>query len=251
MKIKIESINSVEFQSFINKLASIAPGIYFKIQENELRAYTYIPQRDAVKIVNAPVEEVFNNLKIEGEYDTEKKIKISFFDASTVIESLKQFDGDFEAVITFEERESDYIATKFTIKNKELTINLSCSDPGLLFNELSEEQIANLSDTANPLWELALTRDTLKKLINLNKLDLDEFFSLVSDDNVIYSVGKTFKKELGTADDVEDFSAKLRKKYLQMLDNDDFRIYMNTNKCIVKAENSHTYLILSLAVSNA
>ena len=129
MKLKIDRIDQHALTEFINRVKLIDSFIYMKVAEGRVKSVVYLPQRDAVKSHSVDVSEIF---QISEWPDTDKEMKIAFFEGNKVIDAIKHFDHDaIKGEIEFIENDEDLVASTFRIFNDELEITLSCSEPTL------------------------------------------------------------------------------------------------------------------------
>jgi hypothetical protein len=245
MKINISKVDQTNFINFVNRLKVIDTFIYFKIKDGVVQASAYLPQRDAVKHHRLPIEQVF---QIEdGEITTEKELKIAFFDASRLTEAFKQFDsGSIQAQIEFIENDEDCVATQFKIFNDELEIKLACSEPSLGYKDLTESQIQSIFnvDSANYVFDMDFS--TTSKVRNLFGLDKEETFSITANGDGVRMKGKTYNM-LVTPDykGVKPGSVTLFKKYLNLLDREDYSANVMDNRVVLRSKDSETLLTIA------
>lgn len=245
MKVTINKVDQTNFISFVNRLKVIDTFIYFKIKDGVVQASAYLPQRDAVKHHRLPIGEVF---QIEdGAITTDKELKIAFFDASKLTDAFKQFDSDsIQGEIEFIENDEDCVATQFKIFNDELEITLSCSEPSLGYKDLTDSQIQNIFniDSANYVFEMDVT--TTSKVKSLFGLDKEETFSISANGDGVRMKGKTYNM-LVTPDYQGNNPTKvtLFKKYLNLLDREDYAANVMDNRVVLRSKDSETLLTIA------
>ena len=248
MKVNISKVNQGKFVSFINRLKVIDSFVYFKIKNSVVEASAYLPQRDAVKHNRIPLAEIFQ-IK-DGEITTDKELKIAFFDASRLIDAFKQFEnegimGEFE----FVENEEDCVASTFRIFNYDLEIKLSCSEPSLGYKDLTDAQISSIFNIEGADFSFGLDTQNISKVKSLFSLDKEETFS-ITNSNGIRLKGKTYnmlvtqKYNGETGDDVTLF-----KKYLNLLDREDYTAHVLSNRVVLKSNDSETLLTIATCQS--
>ena len=142
MKLVVNRIDQHALSSFINRVKLIDSFIYMKMDQNRTTSAVYLPQRDAVKYHSVETNHVFQ-IENDSWTNTDKEMKIAFFDGGKVIEAIKHFDHDaIQGEIEFVENEEDFVASTFRIFNDELEITLSCSEPSLGYKDLTKDQIS-------------------------------------------------------------------------------------------------------------
>ena len=248
MKLNISKVNQGKFVSFINRLMVIDSFGYFKIKDGVVEASAYLPQRDAVKHNRIPLAEIFQ-IK-DGEITTDKELKIAFFDASRLIDAFKQFEnegimGEFE----FVENEEDCVASTFRIFNDDLEIKLSCSEPSLGYKDLTDAQISSIFNIEGADFSFGLDTQNISKVKSLFSLDKDETFS-ITNSNGIRLKGKTYNMLVTQKYDGEsNGDVTLFKKYLNLLDREDYTAHVLSNRVVLKSNDSETLLTIATCQS--
>lgn len=244
MKITINKVDQNNFTSFINRLKVIDTFVYFKIKDGVVQASAYLPQRDAVKHHRVPVEQMF---QIAEPISTEKELKIAFFDATKLTDAFKQFEYDsIQGEIEFIENEEDFVATSFRIFNDELEINLACSEPSLGYKDLTDSQIATIFNVDDANYKFDMDLSTLNKVKSLFGLDKEETFSIEANGKGVKLTGNTYNM-LVTPDYDGKSAGKvtLFKKYLNLLDKEDYTANVLDNRVVLRSNESETLLTIA------
>ena len=242
MKLEIAKIDQHAFISFINRLKLIDSFIYFKIKDNQVISTVYLPQKDAVKHHAVDVNEIFGG---EVTLPEGKELKIAFFDASRIIDAFKQFEHDsIRCEIEFIENEQDYVASTFKIFNDELEITLSCSEPSLGFKDLTKDQISAIFAKDAGSFQFPIDNHGINRLQSLFNLEKEETFDIKSNGKGVQVKGKTFNVVIShTA--TGDGNATLYKKYLALLDKEEYNVHVSNSKVIFDSTESETLLTIS------
>ena len=250
MKITINKVDQNSFTSFINRLKVIDTFVYFKIKDGVVQASAYLPQRDAVKHHRVPVEHMF---QIAEPITTEKELKIAFFDATKLTDAFKQFEYDsIQGEIEFIENADDFVATSFRIFNDELEINLACSEPSLGYKDLTDSQIATIFNVEEANYKFDMDLSTLNKVKSLFGLDKEETFSIEANGKGVKLTGNTYN--MLVTPDYEGTSGKkvtLFKKYLNLLDKEDYTANVLENRVVMKSNDSETLLTIATCNTGA
>ena len=244
MKITINKVDQNSFTSFINRLKVIDTFVYFKIKDGVVQASAYLPQRDAVKHHRVPVEHMF---QIAEPITTEKELKIAFFDATKLTDAFKQFEYDsIQGEIEFIENADDFVATSFRIFNDELEINLACSEPSLGYKDLTDSQIATIFNVEEANYKFDMDLSTLNKVKSLFGLDKEETFSIEANGKGVKLTGNTYNM-LVTPDYDGKAGGKvtLFKKYLNLLDKEDYTANVMDNRVVLRSNESEKLLKIS------
>jgi hypothetical protein len=244
MKITINKVDQNSFTSFINRLKVIDTFVYFKIKDGVVQASAYLPQRDAVKHHRVPVDHMF---QIAEPITTEKELKIAFFDATKLTDAFKQFEYDsIQGEIEFIENADDFVATSFRIFNDELEINLACSEPSLGYKDLTDSQIQTIFNVEDANYKFDMDLSTLNKVKSLFGLDKEETFSIEANGKGVKLTGNTYNM-LVTPDYDGKSAGKvtLFKKYLNLLDKEDYTANVLDNRVVLRSNESETLLTIA------
>lgn len=242
MKLQIDRIDQHSFINFINRLKLIDSFIYFKIKDNQVISTAYLPQRDAVKHHSVPFETIFQTNNVPS---LDKELKIAFFDANRIIDAFKQFEHDsIRCDIEFIENEQDLVASTFRIYNDELEITLACSEPSLGFKDLTSDQISAIFAKDSNSFQFGIDNHTINKLKSLFNLEKDETFDIKSNGKGVNVKGKTFNVVVSQSAN-GDGNATLYKKYLTLLDKEEYDVHVSSNKVVFDSNDSDTLLTIS------
>jgi hypothetical protein len=245
MKIKIDKVDQNNFIGFVNRLKVIDTFIYFKIKDEVVQASAYLPQRDAVKHHRIPVSQVFQ--LEDGAINTSKELKIAFFDAGRLTDAFKQFEfGNIQAEIEFVENDEDFVATEFRIFNNELEIKLACSEPSLGYKDLTDAQIAGIFniDAANYVFDMDYTATS--KVRSLFGLDKEETFTISTNTEGVRMKGKTYNYLVTDSfQGTNPGNVTLFKKYLNLLDKEDYSANVMDNRVVLRSKDSETLLTIA------
>lgn len=246
MKIKISKVDQGNFTSFVNRLKVIDSFIYFKIKDGRIISSAYLPQRDAVKHHTLPLNEVF---VIDGKIETEKELKVAFFDASKLIEAFRQFEYDaIQGEIEFTENDEDFVANSFKIFTDDLEITLACSEPSLGYKDLTDSQLQNIfnTDGAEATFELSYT--DVSKIKSLFGLDKDETFAIAANKDGIRVKGKSYNKLINSIGSPKT-DVTVYKKYLNLFDKEDYATNVFSNRIVLRSKDSDTLLTIATCQS--
>ena len=242
MKLEIAKIDQHAFISFINRLKLIDSFIYFKIKDNQVISTCYLPQRDAVKHHSVSVDTLFGGAVVE---DTTKEYKIAFYDANRIIDAFKQFEHDsIRCEIEFIQNEQDFVASTFKIFNDELEITLACSEPSLGYQDLTTEQIEGIFERSQMDFQFPIDNHSINRLKSLFNLEKEETFDINSNGTGVQVKGKTFNVVISQSA-TGDGTATLYKKYLALLDKEEYNVHVSNNKVVFDSTESETLLTIS------
>ena len=252
MEIKLTRIDVDALTSFISKLTSIDKFVYLKIKGESLASSVYLPEKDAVKVQEVPVDEIFS-----FENQPESDLKISFFNGGKVIEALRNFNGtdadELSAIIECVEMEGEVVATSLKISSSDLTLSLACSDPTLGFMDLTADQIKAIFSKKDLMFDFDLEPFMLSKITTLFGLEKDsDTFKIVYTDDAVRVKGDSYNAKITTTDSstVETGTeVMLYKKYFGLLDKESYVVSVCPNKLVFKSKDSNTLLTVSVCAS--
>jgi hypothetical protein len=248
MEIKIKKLNTLEFQAFIKKLLSIDKFIFLKIGEKSTVSSVYLPQRDGVKLVSVRTEEMF-----EVEKWPDAPVKVSFFNGNKVIEALSHFAGECSGRIIFDKVGNDYFASDFIIETDDLKIKLYCADPSLSFMEMSDEEVKRAFSTTESLFDFEMLTTHADKMKSLFNLDKDkEVFKFKGSKTGVSIEGEGYDAILthqinGLTSDSE---VTVYKKYAPLLDKENYKAVICSNKIVFKSLDTNTLLTIAVAITD-
>lgn len=247
MKLQINRVDQNSFVDFINRLKTIDTFLYFKLRKGQIHSAVYLPQRDAVKLHTVEITDLFSidSLLPEG-----KELKIAFFDAAKVLDALKMFQTDqIRGEFEFIENDEDFVATTMRLFNDELEISLACSDPSLGFKDLTDTQLESIFDRSKSSFDFTLDTTTLSKIRSLFALDKEETFSISASNEEVRVKGKTYNYQANQGYNGTKATATLYKKYLNLLDREEYNVYVSSNKVVMKSNDSNTLLTIATCQS--
>ena len=242
MKLKLDRMDQHALTAFINRVKPIDSFIYMKIANGQINSTVYLPQRDAVKHHSVEVSTIF---QVDAWPETDKEMKIAFFEGNKVIEAIKHFDADaIKGEIEFIENDNELVAASLRIFNDELEITLACSEPSLGFKDLTQEQIDVIFAKDDSTFDFNFDTHMIGKVKNLFSLDKDETFSIKSDVTGVSVSGKSFSVVINP-----DTSGKgevtVYKKYLNLLDKDEQTVHVSGSKVVFNSNDTDTLLTVS------
>jgi hypothetical protein len=252
MQIELKNIKTEILKDYIKKLLSMNKFIFLTLNDKKISSSVFLPQRDAVKLANLKSTDIFD---LNGnESKLEEGIKIAFFNGSKVVDALNFFNKDVSCKIKYDKFGDDLMATDLILFNSKINIKLYCADPSLSFIEMNTDSIKRAFGTPNTLFEFELLTihvDEMKKLFSLNKED--EFFWLYSnkehvgvlahDSSYDSQISKTFKS---TEDECK---VLIKKKYIDLLDKENYYIKICENKVVLKSLDSETLITIAVSIT--
>jgi len=248
MEIKIKKIDTVEFQSFVKKLLSIDKFIFMKVGEKVTSSSVFLPQRDAVKLVNVKTSDLF-----DAEGWPEESVKVSFFNGNKIIEALSHFGGECSGKIIYSKVGNDLVASDFIIENDNLKIKLFCADPSLNFMDMTDDETKRAFATSDSKFSfelLTIHADKMKSLFSLDKER--ETYKLYADSRGVSIKGESYDAIITHSVEVESETEEVTvyKKYSPLLDKENYKVVVCGNKIVFKSLDTATYLTIAVAITD-
>lgn len=242
MKLVIDRVDQHALTDFINRVKLIDSFIYMKMDQSRITSAVYLPQRDAVKYHSVNTDAIF---RLQETPNTEKEMKIAFFDGAKVIDAIKHFDSDaIKGEIEFIENDEDLVASTVRLYNDELEIILSCSEPSLGFKDLTEEQIKTIFSKESSEFNFELDTYSIGRVKNLFTLDKDETFMIKANGKGVNVKGKSFNVLINPESSGKG-EVTVYKKYLNLLDKEEQNVYISPSKVVFASKDSQTLLTVS------
>ncbi len=247
METTIKKINGYELSSFVKKLLPIDKFIFMKIGKEGTVSSVYFPERDAVKLVTTPTKDIFDT-------DISSPIKVSFYNGTKVIDALSHFNGDVRGRIRYTEYDGELMASDFIMENEDLQISLACTDPSLSFMEMSKDETDRAFGTDSSLFQFDLLTTHVDKMKSLFNLDKDEdIFTLYINEKGIGIKGTSYDATLcHSYDSDSDVGTKvvIYKKYVNLLDKENYRVVVCDNKVVFRSLDTNTHLTVAVAITD-
>jgi hypothetical protein len=247
METTIKKINGYELTSFVKKLLPIDKFIFMKIGKEGTVSSVYFPERDAVKLVTTPTKDIFDA-------DINSPLKVSFYNGNKVIDALSHFNGDVRGRIRYTEYDGELMASDFILENEDLQISLACTDPSLSFMEMSKEENDRAFGTDASLFQFDLLTTHVDKMKSLFNLDKDEdIFTLYINEKGIGIKGTSYDATLcHSYDSDSEVGTKvvIYKKYINLLDKENYRVIVCDNKVVFRSLDTNTHLTVAVAITD-
>lgn len=247
MEITIKKINAYELSSFVKKLLPIDKFIFMKVSKENTVSSVYFPERDAVKLVNATTKDIFDA-------DIASPVKVSFYNGNKVIDALTHFNGGIKGRIKYTEYDGELMASDFILENEDLQISLACTDPSLSFMEMSKDETDRAFGIDENLFQFDLLTTHIDRMKSLFNLDKDEdVFTLYASEKGVGIKGTSYDATLCHTYDkgnVNGSKAVIYKKYLNLLDKENYRVTVCDRKIVFKSLDTSTMLTVAVAITD-
>lgn len=244
METKLKSINTINFTSFIKKLLPIDKFIFMKIMPDKVISSVYLPERDAVKLVKVDTSTLFDA-------QIKDTIKVSFYNGVKVVDALNHFGAEANGVIKYQEYDGELMASDVVIKNDDLSVTLACTDPSLSFMEMTNEEIKKAFGYDEYMFSFDLLTGHIDKMKSLFQLDKDDaLFKINNDGGKIHVVGQSYDAFLSNMKDQNNpgTTVSLYKKHINLLDKENYRVYVCLNKIVFRSLDTDTLLTVAAAM---
>ena len=258
MKQKGKTLNFVNIHvnkvyEFLDRFHQFDENLLLELNESEVYAKTYTPDRSAIKYSSLPFEEV---LQMKDKLELPELLKIGLINIKQYQQALKFLDSSSEQVsldihylnLAGLDIEEESVATKTSLNNnKDLQFsfeNGSLSIYGTITNDKFFNDIANIED---PIFEFELKLEDLLKIKKFAAIDkVDNNLNVECKSNDIVFGNQTFKYKI-TSKNTESHKnsvARFPKIYLNMLDGESYRVSIGENRLVFISMDSKTYLVV-------
>jgi hypothetical protein len=259
-EIKVTKINVDLFKDYLGKLIAFNKNIYIKINDSKVESRLYLTQKEAVKVIELNTEDIFEFKKpLDGE------LRMTLGNAKEIIMALGFFTEDnTKAQIS----ESNMDAKAFVLENDQEKFRLYCLDPNFDHLTMEDHEVKAVFETKilnedadsqhSYFANFELDHEMLKKIDSRLKISKDESkFAFKVQDGKAYIVTKN--NELVISEDIEVMEKKdkdgnlvempdsvvLFRKYLSLLDKENYRVFLCSNKIIFESLTSNTKLAIA------
>jgi len=130
------------------------------------------------------------------------------------------------------------MASDFMIGSNDLKINLACADPSLSFMEMTKDEMVRAFSTDDSIFEFDLLTTHVERMKSLFSLDKEEeIFTLYIGERGVSVKGTSYDAILSQnyeGSGGEGSKVTVYKKYLQLLDKENYRVLVCENKLVFK-----------------
>ena len=109
---------------------------------------------------------------------------------------------------------------------------------------MTKDQINAIFTRAESEFEFPIDNHTINRLKSLFNLEKDETFDIKSNGRGVEVKGKTFNVVVSQSA-TGDGNATLYKKYLSLLDKEEYNVHVSSNKVVFDSTESETLLTIS------
>lgn len=258
MKQKGKTLNFVNIHvnkvhEFLDRFHQFDENLLLELNESELYAKTYTPDRSAIKYSALPFEDV---LQMKEDEALPELLKIGLINIKQYQQALKFLDSSSDQVsldihylnLAGLDVEEESVATKTSLNNnKDLQFsfeNGSLSIYGTITNDKFFKEIANIEE---PIFEFDLELEDLLKIKKFAAIDkIDNNLNVECKSGDIVFGNQTFKYKI-TSKNTESRKngiARFPKNYLSMLDGESYRVSVGENRLVFTSTDSKTYLVV-------
>jgi hypothetical protein len=146
------------------------------------------------------------------------------------------------------------MASDFTLANDDLQINLACADPSLSFMEMSKEETDRAFGTEGSIFKFDLLTTHVDKMKSLFNLEREEdTFTLAVNDKGIAVQGLSYDATLAhtyEGEGAEGQKVVIYKKYINLLDKENYKVIVCNNKVVFKSLDTNTHLTVAVAITD-
>ncbi len=250
-KLDFFNVNGVKMSEFLDRFTHFDENLLLEITPTEFYAKTYTPDRSAIKYSALKFDEL---LQIKDE-NLPENLKVGLIGIKQYQQALKFLEGSEQVSMGIQymtiaglDTEEENVAVKtsfnnnndlqFSFENGSLTIY------GVITNEKFFNEIANIDQ---PTFAFDLSLEDLvkiKKFSNIDKIN-NNLNAEYRKGSVIFG-NQTFKYRLASQNNEGngENSARFPKTYLNMLDNESYRVKVSESRIVFTSQDSQTILVV-------
>lgn len=219
---------------------------YLTIEPDRIHSDVYTTTKDFVKSVSMELSQV-----MEFEKTLKETIKLSFFNGSKLLSSLSYFDKNtISAEIETFEDEGQLYAEKITFKDSTLKIIIPCQDVSLGFTSLTEKQLTTVFDESSAQYTFKLSPEFYSKLLSLQALDKNEYYTVYCDKNGVHFKSETFDIIVDDTLTEDHGGVNFYKNHMSKVDKEIFDVTVCETKILMYSTETDTKLALNLIIVN-
>ena len=240
-KVKIEQLNLGSFIELIESISKVDKFISLKIEPESIKSTVYFPEKDAVKVLSIPTEQMFAEVK-----GLDESFKMCFFNGEVINSILKRFVGPGKVSAEIAVEGDDLAAKSLLVYNSDLRIKITCSDPASGFTELKDDIIERVFDTSAASFEFDLESSQKSKFEDLTKIDPDRLtFSVSTNDEGVYLSGTSYQYQVSERGGDNENEVHLFKKFLNVLDKDDYTVKVSDERTFFESQQRDVRIVFS------
>lgn len=254
--LRFKLLSALEFENFLNKIESIMDGsAYFTISGTELSARLFTKAKDSVKSLSLPIEYV-----LEPDADTETfllksdPVRIAFYRGKAITEQLKFItteDSNIDVGIFKHDADDQYYARTMEISDNKTMLRFICQDLAMGFVTMEDTQIDKAFSSADCKFKFTITSNEIKALADLNKIDFEEHFDIDLKDGRVTFSSKSYSRVVDenphVTGSVASSNSKLFKKFVPMIDKDDYEVEIFDKKMIFDSMTNSNKIVVHLS----
>lgn len=240
-KTTFKVVSPTNFNAFIKRFSSIESTLLIEIEEGEMKAKSFTPERAVVKFSKFGLNEAFDHV------DGEENIYFGIYNVSQFTGAFKHFTGEFELIIFHEDLDGKRVGTEVILKSLDgkLKINLDCASYRL-FKHISDDLFLNqiAAVDGNVRAKFDFDKDQYSQIISLSSIETDE--KIIGFENSTEGInvkGRAFEMEVSSGK-FDDVSIKVYKNHFNLIDREDSELYIANDKLVCKSKDGNTITVI-------
>jgi len=234
-------VSPSNFSAFLKRFSSIEESLLVEIEEGEMKAKSFTPERAVVKFSRIGLNEIFDH--IEGP----EELLFGIYKMPQLMGAFKHFSGEFEIIINHEKLDGKNIATDIILKSPDnkLKVTLECASYRLfkhLSDELFLDNIANIKDDVQA--KFSFSKETYSQINSLTGIDTDDkIIGFENTDTGVSVKGSAFEMEV-VEGKFDVFSINVYKQHFNLIDSEDVELYILSDKIVCHSNDENTITVI-------
>jgi len=245
----LKNLNVEKLIDLIKSAQSVDNSVCIEIDAEKVAVQSAKPERNAVKVVSAPIAEMFDLLP--KEIADMPHLVLPFMESKNVIDVLKTFSAGVEntAVFTYLERDGAFhVANVKVSEKKSLSITINCSEMQDIIY-MAPEIVAKLTNTTDSVGSFELIEPTFKKVSSLFGLNRDEEHVKISSDGTnVYLIGKNYQYLLSELYTGEETNIEFSKYFFDLADKAYSTIVIKPRSIVISALDTGSVTVFGISI---
>lgn len=234
-------VSPEKFSSFIKRFSSIEETLLVEVEEGEMKAKSFTPERAVVKFSKFGLNEAFDHL--EGD----ENLYFGIYNIAQFINAFKHFGSEFEMNIIHENLDGKNVATKiiFNSSDGKLKINFDCASYRL-FRHISDSLfLDNIAASDDKDSVIEFDNDTFGKITSLCSINSNEkIIKFMGSNDGLNVKGESFDMTLEEGS-FNNISLGIYKHHFAIIDKEDSELTIAEDKIICKSKDGNTITVVA------
>lgn len=244
-KVTYKVVSPTNFINFLNRFSGIEPALLIEIEDGEMKAKTYTPDKAVVKFSSMGMNESFDLIS-----DDEPNYMFGLVSIEKFVSSLKNFKDDvFDMTVEYNDLEGKNVGSRIIVHNKRLRLTFDCASYRL-FTHITDDLFKNnIAEQGSDefITSFDLEKVAFNEISSVSKIDSDyKLVSLIAVDNQVRAKGKMFDLQVVEDDGtkINDTSITFYKHHFALVEKEDSLVEIKDDKLVFSSKESDTITVV-------